>query len=247
MTPPKVFVSYSHDSAQHKQWVLEFASTIRMRGIDAILDQWDLKPGDDLPHFMETHLKVADYVLIICTEKYVEKANAGIGGVGYEKMIMTSTMLQHIDHSKIVPVVRQSGDKDVPTFLETKKYIDFSSDEDVEYAYDELLRFLLGAPLHEKPEIGSNPFQPMEESRPDRTSDGVRQVMNDIAAAFEGIGNEYVGYQKVVEVTQLSRLSLDLYVNSAIEKGLVRRAPRNFRLIAVTPNGLNYLNERGMI
>ena len=49
MIPPKVFISYSHDSAEHKQWVLEFATTLRNRGVDAILDQWDLKPGDDLP------------------------------------------------------------------------------------------------------------------------------------------------------------------------------------------------------
>jgi len=56
-----------------------------------VLDQWDLKPGDDLPHFMETQLELAEYVLMICTEKYVEKANAGEGGVGYEKMIMTSS------------------------------------------------------------------------------------------------------------------------------------------------------------
>ena len=49
MIPPKVFISYSHDSADHKEWVLDFATTLRNRGVDAILDQWDLKPGDDLP------------------------------------------------------------------------------------------------------------------------------------------------------------------------------------------------------
>lgn len=85
MNPPRVFVSYSHDSADHKGWVLDFATTLRNRGVDAVLDQWDLKPGDDLPHFMETQLEAADYVLMICTDKYVKKANAGEGGVGYEK------------------------------------------------------------------------------------------------------------------------------------------------------------------
>ena len=47
MNPPRVFISYSHDSASHKEWVLNFATTLRNRGIDAVLDQWDLKPGDD--------------------------------------------------------------------------------------------------------------------------------------------------------------------------------------------------------
>ncbi len=89
MTPPRVFISYSHDSATHKSWVLDFATTLRNRGVDAILDQWDLKPGDDLPHFMETELAKCDYVIIVCSETYVKKANAGEGGVGYEKMIVT--------------------------------------------------------------------------------------------------------------------------------------------------------------
>jgi hypothetical protein len=80
VNPPRVFISYSHDSAQHKKWVLEFATTLRNRGVDAVLDQWDLQPGDDLPHFMETQLFSADFVLIICTSQYVEKANTGEGG-----------------------------------------------------------------------------------------------------------------------------------------------------------------------
>ena len=98
MNPPRVFISYSHDSASHKEWVLNFATTLRNRGIDAVLDQWDLKPGDDIPHFMETELSRSDFVIMVCTESYVEKANAGQGGVGYEKMIMTSSLLKKIDN-----------------------------------------------------------------------------------------------------------------------------------------------------
>jgi len=96
-TPPRVFISYSHDTAEHKQWVLKFATTLRDRGIDAVLDQWDLKPGDDLPHFMETNLASSDYILMVCSETYVKKANRGTGGVGYEKMIITSSLLGNMD------------------------------------------------------------------------------------------------------------------------------------------------------
>lgn len=53
MDVPKVFISYSHDSIKHKQWVLNLATRLRNNGIDAILDQFELKPGDDIPHFME--------------------------------------------------------------------------------------------------------------------------------------------------------------------------------------------------
>ena len=125
MKPPRVFISYSHDSAEHKKWVLDFATILRNRGVDAVLDQWDLRPGDDLPHFMETQLEAADYVVMVCSEKYVEKTNAGEGGVGYEKMILTSSYLSKIDSSKVIPIIRQSGTDKRPTFLRVEKHLNW--------------------------------------------------------------------------------------------------------------------------
>ena len=60
---PKVFISYSHESADHKNWVLRLASDLRRQGVDSILDVWDLKPGDDVARFME-HLASVDRVVI---------------------------------------------------------------------------------------------------------------------------------------------------------------------------------------
>lgn len=245
MNPPKVFIWYSHDSATHKRWVLEFATTLRNRGVDAILDQWDLRPGDDLPHFMETNLQSSDFVLMICTEKYVEKANAGEGGVGYEKMIMTSALLSRIDNNKVIPIIRQNPSKSRPTFLKSKLYIDFSNDDEAEYAFDDLIRVLLNAPLYEKPEIGKNPFRPMEGSRPDRTSDGVREVMASIAKAYDSTGDEHVFFNAVMNNSSMRRLTLDRYVREAEQLGLITR-PRHTRII-VTPEGSDYLVERGII
>jgi TIR domain-containing protein len=67
--PPSVFVSYSHDSADHKRWVLEFAEELRRNGIDPIIDAWDLMTGDDVPKFMERGVRDSGRVLMICTEK----------------------------------------------------------------------------------------------------------------------------------------------------------------------------------
>ena len=66
---------------------------------------------------MEKHLAEADKIIMICTEKYVNKANKGEGGVGYEKMIITSNLLQHIDESKIIPIIKQNNSCLIPTFL----------------------------------------------------------------------------------------------------------------------------------
>lgn len=128
VAPPRVFISYSHDSAEHKRWVLDFATTLRNRGIDAVLDQWDLKPGDDLPQFMEQNLVAADYAIMVCTSRYVKKANAGEGGAGYEKMIMTSSSLTKISANKTAHGVRDVMTDVAAPYDETSKdYILFSN------------------------------------------------------------------------------------------------------------------------
>jgi len=50
---PKVFISYSHDSPQHKTWVAELAAKLVDKGIDVTFDRWDLKRGGDVPKYME--------------------------------------------------------------------------------------------------------------------------------------------------------------------------------------------------
>ncbi|WP_235896016.1 toll/interleukin-1 receptor domain-containing protein [Yersinia alsatica] len=93
---PKVFFSYSHDSQQHKDWVLALATRLEGNGIAVTLDQWDLKIGNDLPLFMESGLGDADRVVLICTDEYVRKANAMQRGVGYEKMIITAQIMNDL-------------------------------------------------------------------------------------------------------------------------------------------------------
>jgi len=245
MIPPRVFISYSHDSAEHKGWVLDFATTLRHRGIDAVLDQWDLKPGDDLPHFMETELASCDYTIIVCTETYVAKANAGTGGVGYEKMIATASLLSTIDSNKIIPVVRQSSVPKLPTFLQTKLYINFSNDSDVEYSLDELLRALLKAPLFEKPTVGANPFTSLIDSKPDRTADGLKAVMTAIAAAFERSAFDELSVGDILKSTYIHRLKLERYISQAESQGLV--SSNIINRISVTSDGYEYLVNHGII
>lgn len=109
IAPPIVFISYSHDSREHKQWVLELAQRLRGEGIEVIVDQWDLEYGDDVAAFMVNAVKRAHRVLMICTEAYVQKADEGKGGVGYEALIVTSELIQNIGTKKFVPVVRQAS------------------------------------------------------------------------------------------------------------------------------------------
>ena len=105
---PRVFVSYSHDSPDHKKWVAELAAKLLHNGVDVILDQWDLRYGDDVPKFMEKGVREADRVLMICSEPYVHKANEGQGGVGYEAMIVTGELVRDMGSSKFIPIIKYS-------------------------------------------------------------------------------------------------------------------------------------------
>ena len=156
---PKVFISYSHDSPEHRRWVSELGAELRRSGIDAILDQWDLGPGDDVTQFMERGIRDSDRVLVICTDRYVRQANAGKGGVGYERQIVTAQLIQNLGTNKFIPIIRQaSGEEKTPTFLVTRMYVDLRDESQFEMEFDKLLRELHQAPIIQKPSLGKNPF-----------------------------------------------------------------------------------------
>ena len=59
MPAPTVFISYSHDSATHKRWVLDLASFLVSNGVDVTIDAWNLRAGEDIPKFMEDGVAAA--------------------------------------------------------------------------------------------------------------------------------------------------------------------------------------------
>ncbi|MDE0326692.1 MAG: toll/interleukin-1 receptor domain-containing protein, partial [Candidatus Poribacteria bacterium] len=160
---PKVFISYSHDSPEHKQWVSELAARLRRNGIDAILDQWDLGLGDDVTQFMERGIVNTDRVLVICTDEYVSKANAAKGGVGYERMIVTTQLMEDLGTDKFIPIIRQaSGKEKMPTFLGRRVYADFTNDSQFDVECEKLICELHEMPIVEKPPLGKSPFPSVE-------------------------------------------------------------------------------------
>ena len=159
MEIPKVFISYSHDSDEHREWVLRFSTKLRQNGVDVILDRWDLGAGDDMTLFMEKGVRDSDRVLVICTDAYVRKADAGEGGVGYERMIITAQLVQDVGTAKFIPIIRRSSDtKKTPTFLETRIYIDFTDEDEFDEKFDDLLQEVSNARHLRKPPLGKNPY-----------------------------------------------------------------------------------------
>lgn len=244
MAIPKVFISYSHDSPEHKKWVLDIATKLRNNGIDTIIDQWELKAGADLPHFMETHLKNSDYVLMVCTDEYVEKANSGVGGVGYEKMVITSDLIKNIDSRKIIPIIKQNGTQKVPTFLETKLFIDFSNVKEFDFSYDELVRTIHDSPLFIKPEIGNNPFTPVENIAPKKSRNALKELMTQVINDYES-GKDYSWMEDIRKILKISRIMFDILVEEADDKGLIQIG--SVGDITLTQKGKSYAIENNLV
>ena len=124
---PCVFLSYSWDTKQHKKWVEKLAEQLEQDGVRVILDQKDLSPGDPMTLFMEKSIEHSDYVLFICTPGYKQKADARVGGVGYEESIITSDVLLNQNHRKYIPILASgSWEISLPVWARGKYGVDLS-------------------------------------------------------------------------------------------------------------------------
>src|SRR5258708_18552993 len=100
--PPRVFISYSHDSPEHEENVLALSNRLRADGIDAIIDQYEPFPPKGWLRWMRQQIEEASFVLAVCTETYRrraegnEAAGRGLGGA-YEGSILDQELYEASD------------------------------------------------------------------------------------------------------------------------------------------------------
>ncbi|WP_018343897.1 toll/interleukin-1 receptor domain-containing protein [Cytophaga aurantiaca] len=156
---PIVFISYSWDDEQHKEWVLNLANRLCSDGIDVILDRFYLKAGKNLPHFVEQSIEKSERIIIVFTPNYKLKADKRVGGVGYEYSIMNSDLYNNqTDNEKVIPVLRAgSQEESIPTFMQQFIHIDTRNNVNFENSYVDLLREIYNEPAIQKPKLGAKP------------------------------------------------------------------------------------------
>ncbi|WP_295230643.1 toll/interleukin-1 receptor domain-containing protein [uncultured Chryseobacterium sp.] len=159
LTRPIVFISYSWDDDEHKEWVLKLANRLSSDGVEVILDRFYLKPGANLQHFVENNLERAHRVIIIFTPNYKLKADKRTGGVGYEYSIMNVELYNNMTkNEKFIPLLRKgSMTESIPTFMQQFIHIDITNDENVENSYNDLVREIYNEPEIKIPDIGTKP------------------------------------------------------------------------------------------
>lgn len=156
------FISYSWTTEKHEDWVLQLANRLMQDGVDVKLDKWHLKEGQDKFAFMESMVTSDDIhkVLIILDKKYAEKADARLGGVGTETMIITPTVYSDAHQEKFVPIIAEvddNGQPYLPSYLSGRVFIDLSTTENLENNYEKLLRNIYNRPSIARPKLGKPP------------------------------------------------------------------------------------------
>lgn len=240
MEAPRCFISYSWDSEPHRAWVRKLATRLRESGIDAILDQFHCAPGMDLTKFMEKSVREADFVLLVCTPNFSKKADAGAGGVGYEKMIVTGEMLTGIAReTKFVPLLREGDAKEsLPSYLKSRLFIDFCEDAFFENRLRELLSHLYSEPLYPLPPIGSKPPSITKQS-PERTeSSEIKKkaggIQNFIQPPMEAMVEipvgEFIFQDDKAKIKKAFMIDVYPVTNSQFRKFIEAGGYKNFKL-----------------
>lgn len=163
--PPKVFISYSHDSRLHLDRVLELADRLRQEGIDCNLDQYEPAPAEGWPRWMDRQFQDADFILVVCTETYCRRFEGreehGKGqGVKWEGAIITDELYSNESVNKrFIPVLFSNDDaQHVPRKLQHYMRHLLAGDE----GYEELYRRLTNQPRVIKPSLGKlRSFEPV--------------------------------------------------------------------------------------
>jgi len=103
---PSCFISYSYDSEDHIEWVVKLAEDLQRSSIETKLDKWDVLPGQDIKKYMLDSITESDYVILVCTPHYVDKAKQKQGGVGQENFIINSDLFDNnFNLSKFITIL----------------------------------------------------------------------------------------------------------------------------------------------
>ena len=159
---PKVFISYSHDSKEYANRVLELATQLRKDGVDATIDQYVPSPPEGWPLWMERQVEQSDFVLMVFSERYHRRCRGeempGIGkGVAWES-ILISNELYNSPHfnTKFLPAVLDSENRKwiIPRMQGYTNFVLDHFDLERTGGYQNLYRLLTNQPAFAATSLG---------------------------------------------------------------------------------------------
>lgn len=150
---PEVFLSYRHESDEHRQWVKNLAQDLRHNGVNALLDEWEINLGDSIADFAASAIFRVQAMLFLITETSVaavESDEASRSVVKFEFQIANARRYKD-GNFRIIGILR-SGERP-PNHLADSLYLDFRHDQDYDRQLNRLVNNLVGK--SERPGIGT--------------------------------------------------------------------------------------------
>jgi hypothetical protein len=160
---PRVFISYAHDSEEHKTQVRNFAHFLRARtALDVRLDQWDDHERRDWSHWAVDHLTNSDFIMVIASPDYKRRAD-GLAephdgrGSQFEAAIIRDNLTRNLreETKRVLPVVLPGRSiEDIPAFLSAYSTSRFHVSEITDEGVAELVAAITGRGRYPMPKLG---------------------------------------------------------------------------------------------
>lgn len=156
-----VFISYSRDPKTDKK-VLALANSLLSNGIEVVLDRYveNSGPEDGWPSWMLRSIEDCNYILVVCTEGYLENlrnkpnTQCGAGAKWESVLIMQDLYSCQASSSRYVPILlREQHVSFIPKPLQHFNYYCLDDSN----GFENLLRKLTDQPKVVKPERSSIP------------------------------------------------------------------------------------------
>ncbi|WP_231387266.1 SEFIR domain-containing protein [Nocardia sp. BMG111209] len=161
---PRVFVTYSHDSPEHKELVRRFATFLREdAGLDVHLDTWYDNQRRDWSGWAIDQLTRADFILVIASPDYKKRADGFAPpeegrGAQFEAAILRNELTRNLIEQtrRILPVVLPGRSIDeIPVFLTGYSATHYVIDEFTVDSITDLLVAITGEGEHPMPARGT--------------------------------------------------------------------------------------------
>jgi hypothetical protein len=142
---PKVFVC--HASEDKDRFVLDFASKLRAKGIDAWVDKWEIYPGDSLvDKIFEEGIKNASAIIVVLSRYSIAKR--------WVREELNASVVKKIEKgTRLIPVL--IDDCEVPESLKSTVWERISDTSKYDAELNRIVMAIYGQ--HEKPELGPRP------------------------------------------------------------------------------------------
>ena len=205
------FLSYAHED---KDFAERIAIELRKVGIDAQIDQWEIKAGDPLIQkiFVEGIPK-CDFFLILLSSVSVRSK--------WVKEELDSAMIKKIEGEiRIIPLIKEKCE--IPPQLRALRWVDLSTDFDA--GIREVVKSIYD--VSEKPPLGKIPEYITELKN---SVGGLSQVASTVGSILLSRQDDQLGFEKGYTGEEIQRLTPKLTaeeINDAVDEleeyGLVR-------------------------